>query len=568
MEFDTLPLEVRLEIFSYLLVGEVMKIRLVCKQWNDLINCEFKFKKLRCHNINCNLGFIGEPADDFYFESTRCFLDYVSNDAKFSRVRNLDANLLPNYADVKDAFDFLNLFRFVEKLKCKLIVWERSSHRPTPEVEIKQFTVSLNCLKDAVFGFLFPIGASEVSVVLDLLSLHYLCLDTVAGVPNEHRLSHVIIRHPRKLRTLVTDGLFRNRLDYSQFTSLTTIYTGVADVRSITAEFLEKLSSLRELHLCTRDFIHIATEKRYSMNRSFSIKEKLKIFLCGFEISRQQINSPDQQWPESFHLFNSSQNFSQFFVQNRHKSLDNNPQVDWIHYNLMANELSEAEMLGMIFQKFPNICAIYLEGTVADKSRLLKFIDKFRIEKLFLRETALSQSFLENLTQKCSSIRRLHVLHEPTMDILSGDFDFVFKFENLSTLRFSNSLLSLNFVARALKELKKLNELNFCNPSYQFTLSAYHPSIGISLDVFGINDGRSYVQHEVCRTVAANFVRALSRQLNADGFVLNIKELLALLHHIELERKNGLFMMRQYIYDQQHSIWLSEEQMLDFVNNS
>ena len=57
----------------------------------------------------------------------------------------------------------------------------------------------------------------KANVLLDLPGLLCLKLESLEGIT---------IDHPQKLRILSTIGLFRERLDYSQFTSLTKIYTG------------------------------------------------------------------------------------------------------------------------------------------------------------------------------------------------------------------------------------------------------------------------------------------------------------------------------------------------------
>ena len=58
----------------------------------------------------------------------------------------------------------------------------------------------------------------------------------------------------------------------------------------------------------------------------------------------------------------------------------------------------------------------------------------------------------------------------------------------------------------------------------------------------------------------AVFISELITELQADGFVCP-KKLQVLLRHIDIELRNTVFMMRKYVYEQRHSIWLSKEQL-------
>ena len=112
MQFNWLPPEVHLKIFFYLSVRDVMRIRQVCKLWNGLINCKFKLKQLRCYQIVSPER--GNDDYDFNFESMKSFLNYTSNDLKLSKVNYLNADLIPKYTELEDAFEFLNSLKSVE----------------------------------------------------------------------------------------------------------------------------------------------------------------------------------------------------------------------------------------------------------------------------------------------------------------------------------------------------------------------------------------------------------------------------------------------------------------------
>lgn len=160
MELNSLPVIVQLNIFSYLTVLDVMRIRLVCRQWNTLVNSEFKFKHLRCYHFTQ----VWKSEYDFNFKSTKLLLDYVSKDPKFSRIKYFEILLWPKYAELDDTFDLLNSFKFLEEtrftLEIKNVYLVRNGRvhrnprfRNLSEVQSKKFVVSLDRPKKANLYF-------------------------------------------------------------------------------------------------------------------------------------------------------------------------------------------------------------------------------------------------------------------------------------------------------------------------------------------------------------------------------------------------------------------------------
>ena len=543
MEFNSLPLEIHLEIFSYLPVRDVLSIRRVCKLWNGLINGELKFKRLRCiqfyipnQRINCH-------AYDFVFASIRSFLDYTSTDTKFSRVNHLSASLAPKAPKLQDAFDFLNSFQSLKQVSFSCFLYDRLI---AAEGAQKQFVVSLPRLEKATFYFNHPTRGSNVSLLLDLPSLRCLSIDSSAPI---------IIGHPEKLRTLATRSLFGAERDYSLFTNLTNIYTRAADVRSISAGFLEKLPSLSELHCA---FGHLPAD--YRPPEPSLRKARPKIFYFGFEISSREIESEGAQWPSSFPTHDPTGHSTRFIARNLYRSIDSNSRVSSIDYNLIAGELNDTELFDVMFQKFPGIRHLRISGTVADQNRLLKLIDKFKVSSVAFESTSLPQRFFEQLAENRPFISSLS-LNEPTMSMLSGDLDFVFNFETLRSLQFTNYPLSLNFVVRALKELKSISSLIVGQPeTYYFSWLA--PSsfsqnfVTVYCDVYVPRF--SYSGCRIPVDEASDWMNALQSQLND---AVSPKELQILLSQLKYEKENALFWMRKYVYDQRHSICLSKEQI-------
>ena len=544
MEFNSLPPEVHLEVFSYLPVRHVMSIRRVCKLWNGLINAEVKFKRLRYYQ-----GFLEEQIFnpyDFYFTSVRSFLDHVSADPKF-RVRCLEAHLISKASELQDAFDFLNSFKSLKKASFECIIRDRLN-----VVVRTQFVVSLQHLEEVNFRFIYSLERPKV--LLDLPSL--LCLSTDS-------LTEITLSHPEKLRTLATNSLFRAGQDYSLFTSLTDIFTAT-DVASISASFLKELPSLKELHFAygySHSFSPACSylPANYRLPQPSLDKAEPKIFIFGFQVSVREIESEGRKWQHAFGY--NSKVPAPFIARYLHRSVQNNSYILSIDYNPISRQLNDAELFGVIPQKFSSINHLLISGTVADQNRLLKFIDKLKVRSVAFESASLPAPFFAKFVKNCPLISSLEI-SDRTMSILSGDLDFIFNLKKLVSLRFEDCQLSLNFMARTLRELKWISEVTVDRPvNYDFSLRIVRsPQKIVSLKVKLHVPRTACFEYQVPIEEAPNFLNALHNHLNVDGAVC-VKELQILLRHLKFENENALFWIRKYLYDQRHSICVSEELM-------
>ena len=564
VEFHSIPLEVQLKIFSYLPFDQAMEIRSVCKQWNRLIKAEIKLKRLFCFQIASRKQPGGGSGENYSFMCFRSFLDYTRSNPMFSRVKYLEAYLYPNYAQLHDAFDLLNSFRSLREITFEFHFPHLDSDPIDLEaIEEKQLVVSLDRLEKAKFIFNLRFFPPNISIVLDVSDLHYLIVDSLRGL---------IIKHPEKLRTLETQELFEESLDYSKFIGLCEIYSDTSNVQSITARFIESLPSLRGLYLDRHEGFSILDEYEYCPKHdryptSQPGKGKAKIFYFGFQITLNQINQLNerQEWPE---YINYSDRASTFIARNLHQSVDRNLRVYMIDYNAIAGQLNDTEMFEVMPQKFHSIVMLDINGAVADPNRLLKFIDRFKIKQLDLRRTSLPRWFFEKLPESGSSIYHLSMSIEPTMRIMPSDLEFIFdfKFRDLDSFGLSNCPLSLDIVVRLLREPKRIGHF-FQFGNYSFSLRRLNGGWAIDLEVEEVGRGlgggeerfENKIHFEIPSEEAGEFANILSSRLKADGFV-NPKELLVLLRQLELEKETHLFMMRKFVYEQRHSIGISMEQ--------
>ena len=549
MEFNLLPLEVCLQIFSYLPNRQVMRIRLVCKQWNDLINSEFKFKQLQCHRFGAGLYYDRAREYDFCFASAIPFLQYVCNDRKFRRIEYLIADLEPSVVEMKDAFEFLNSLTFLQKARFNC------SYYGSDEVQMNRVVVNLDRLEKFDFYFYtYP----QVSVLLNLPSLHYLALSSFKGLT---------IGHPEKLRTLVMGCFTWEGVDYySKFTGLTKIYGDRGEVTRISTSFIKRLPSLREIHLKHYErfdeFRPVCLDVEEPCLPAPSGQKKVRIFYCGIEVSLEQIRSEGDQWDSFFWEYDEGN--AQFITRNLQSSVDNNPEIIGIHYNTIADELNDIEMFGVIPQKFPKIRDLAIYGNVADQNRLLKFVDQFKAKRLFFEGgTGLPRSFFfDKFAKNRPFIRELSIFKESSMDILSGDLDFVFKFENLETICLYYFQLPLNFVGRLLKELKSISYIRFC--VFQRHLEPHERIEPYEFQVWQaegleLTAGYSYFKASGnWKTNSLEHVNELNRRLKVDGYVC-LQKLLAMLRDLEWEEQESLLMMRNYVYEQRYWIDLPKE---------
>lgn len=544
---NSLPLNVHLKIFSYLNVGAVMRIREVCKLWRDLINNESKFKRLRCYQIIESDH--RSSYDDFNFLSIRSLLELV-NDSKFSGLKYLEASFRAKREELKDAFDFLNSFKSLEETWFHWHTENMPGLDVPEEIERKKFVVNLNRLEKARF-YIFPNrDAANVSIVLNLPSLLHLKVNS---------LESFTIGHPEKLQTLSTSSLFRGGPDYSLFTSLTHIYSDGREVRSISANFIEMLPSLKELHLGT-----IYYDQIKHLSDSFSIgKTKPKIFYFGFEVSINQINLEGEQFPDfsdNWGFDAPAEDWEQFIIRNRHRSVDGNKLFYYgnrsIPYNVLASELDESEMFGVMLKKFPKIRNLQVSGAVADANRLFKFLDKFQVQLLTLERTALPVWFFEKLPEFQPNIQHLEIRTEPTMNVLAGNFDFLLRMKKLTNLKISECPLPFGLVVRLLNELNSIEYVTFAQQgSYEFYVYCWSNQLNIRIDntdaLFNIYS---------CKDVR-EFMNYLNWGLRDKARSITPWELLVLVRHLSIELDNRQFWMRKYVYEQRHSIGLSKEQM-------
>ena len=242
--------------------------------------------------------------------------------------------------------------------------------------------------------------------------------------------------------------------------------------------------------------------------------------------------------------FSSAFDPTPFAIKNCHRSVDNNPFITGIHYN-RASQLNDGELFGLMFQKFPEIRQLDLTRNVVDTKRLLKFIDQFQVDSFTFKK----RTFLPALAENRSFIRDfsfdLDDCDSMSTKIVTGGFDFIFKFKSLTNLYFSSCPLSLHFVARLLEELPLLEFLKFgsnSDLSYDFTIRL--PSS------FSINDmHKPYVVNKriAGKEEARELVNYWKRLLRNDGIVCP-EQLKRLILHIQAEDLISRIMMRRCIY--------------------
>ena len=276
-------------------------------------------------------------------------------------------------------------------------------------------------------------------------------------------------------------------------------------------------------------------------------KTKPKIFYFGFEVSTREIESDGERWPDCFD-YDRTEATGQFIARYLHRSVDNNPHIISIDYNTIAGQLDDTAMFDVIPRKFPKIDQLRISGTVADENRLLKFIDKLKVPGFDFVRTSLPQRFFEQLAENRPFISML-IMNEPTMSILSGDFDFALQFKNLYWLRLSDCPLALNFVVRALKELKSLvffaidksGQDILSQNFFSLITSASNPdSVEITIEPPRLNP--LHPRKLIPKEEILDLMTALARQVEDP---VSAEELHVLLGRLEFEKENALGCMRK-----------------------
>ena len=483
IHLNELPACLLVEIFSYLHPSEVIRLKLVCKAWQE-ISCYVRLKSLSVFHWDPKVD-----QDKYYLrflKQYKSFDLYVSDFEKF--IKSTQSLLQPLkrlvcfFAEPVDhgsgrIQDFLNRFRRLEELQINVFPHGESKHPIQFILEFERLRkLFIHCER----GETFELNCPELSY----LDVKY--------------LSDCRISCPEKLRTLVLqtpfeDGQIKKSVNdlIEKCVNLKNLIVTlwVNDPNKIPRTFFKRLpKSLQKLIFFEYIMFYYRFSSEYDLEDCFraqySIDEEdssgLRVFYLGVEVGLSRFISPeDEPLPKRI----QDKNFPNFLVPNLANSVDSNVFLDYIDYNAFDRLLPDFNPLyEKIYSVHPN-CRISLTKMVTDQARLLEFIQKARPRELSLcYGTSFSWPFFDSLTEICSSYIKEIYFYATGLGSEPGALDFLFKMTELEEITIKDSQLdiipSLELVIAAYEKIKSLECFEFDEwfsiwPTINLTLTYY-----------------------------------------------------------------------------------------------
>ena len=483
-QLNELPPCLLLEIFSYLSIGEVIRLKLVCKAWQE-ISCYVRLKSLSIFYLDSKIN-----QDEYYLRYYKRYNNfdlYVNDFEKFiksthsllSDLRRLVCWFAHSANNGGRIQDFLNRFRRLEELEIKVRYydWEHPSHFTLEFERLRKLFI--HCER----GETFELNCPELSY-LDVMSLSDCCISC-----------------PEKLRTLVLQNPFEENSQIKKSVNdliekcvnlkNLIVFLCNRDPNEIPHTFFERLSkSLQKLIFFESNFFKKRFSNEYNLENCFRSQYRidqedssgLRVFYLGVEVALSRFTShkkepvPKGGWDEKF---------PNFLVTNLTNSVDANVCLDYISYDAFERLLPTFDPLyEKIYSTHPN-CHISLLKMVIDQERLLEFIQKARPRELSLcNEASFSRPFFDRLAEICSSYIKEIFFDATNLGSELGALDFLLEMTELERITIIDSQLDviprLDFIIAIFEKIENLDSFEFygwflISPSVNLTLFHYVP---------------------------------------------------------------------------------------------
>ena len=453
---NELPPCLLVSIFSYLSIGEVIRLKLVCKAWRET-SAFVRFKSLSFYRYDFEdmdrYSYLKKPfpenfdlyVNDFekFFRSTGPMVSGVKRlvFALFAHPVNCGNNRLEN---------FLNRFRMLEELELNVLGFDHF-----PVGAYPTFSLELKRLRK------LEIHYEDRIIELNCPELSYLDIDRLW-------LENCRIRYPEKLRTLVLKDPSREN-DYRKFVNLKNLVLDLGyrndHVNEFTRALLARIpESLRRLILFGPVYFNGFYSKRLNLEdhlrRSYAIDQEissLKIFLNGIDRSNQLQNNEGA--PLWFHL-----EISEFISANLSNSVDENICLNFnlIDYNMLERQLSTFDPFYKKLYPDYGFSSITIYESVADEDRLLKFLKRMEPCYLELENNIFPLPFFDRLAKI-----KLEGLHFNASHLGSdpGALDFLLRMSGLESVNVQYCSLALveclDLLITAFERIESLDYFNF-----------------------------------------------------------------------------------------------------------
>ena len=464
-----------MKAFSYLPIGEVIRLKLVCKAWQE-ISAFVRFKSLSFYRY-----YDYEDVEDLFTKSKRFPKNYdlyVNDFEKFFRstrpmvsgVQRLVVCLYDHPVNFENnrLEKFLHRFQLLEELKVNVIpVFSAISLdlRRLPIPTHRTLALELNRLRKLHLDCRW---ITELTIELNCPQLSYLDTETVENCR---------ISYPEKLRTLALKQA-SNRTDFRKFVNLKNlIINHGCDIRWLTQAFVARLpESLRRLIFFTwvyfQDCYSNSQDFEEHLRKSYAIDQEhpnLRIFFQGIEVSSNQFPINEGEFLR-FHFG--------FMVANLADSVDANP---CLNYNMDYDTIAKLPTFDLFYKKmhpdYPS-SSITIYDNVADEDRLFKFLKRMEPCYLEINYIVFPRPFFDrlakiNLNGLDFSASKLG--NEP--DAL----DFLLRMNGLRSVTVRNCSLALteclDFMVTAFERIESLDYFDFdWRPSFSFSFSLTNSS--------------------------------------------------------------------------------------------
>ena len=466
LNLNELPLHVLVKIFSYLPIREMVRIKLVCKLWQELAGC-VRYKSLSL----CQPNSESKKLDKYFLRRRlryeKDFDLYLNDLEKFSKstgrivssVQRLMA-CLPgsslDYVSIRFVESYLNGFKSLEELELTVL--------------------------GPLFGF---VHFFKLVLNLERLRKLFVRFYQIAFELNCPELCHLDvwdlknyqICHPEKLRTLMAMARLDEEEDIGKFVNLKNliIRSNYEFTNPIRRRFVERLPKNLKLLV----FFPFELERapfwddrnledyfcdHYPIDSVDQEGSSLRVFCFGIEIDLAQLTGPERErFPKNY--FNAK-SLTEFLLTSLVKSVDANACFHCIQYEMIESRLPTFEQLyRKIYSDHP-YCTVNLEDYVADQARLFAFIDRVKPAKLcFMDKAIFPRSFYDSLVGICSSSLKYISFDASDLGSEPDQFDFLFKMTQLECIMIENCNLAisqcLDFVIAAFENLENLETFRF-----------------------------------------------------------------------------------------------------------
>ena len=420
---NKLPPELQLTIFRYLPVKDTIRLQIVCKRWRELFNC-LRHESLNLFDKNNYEGGLYHlkpfESNDLIELNEELLLRSPKLRPMLSNIKKLTAYF---YSDsIVDLSQFYNQFTKLEELECY--------HHTNL---IKKIILNLPNLTKLIISNYLDCANYE----LDLPSLTFIKVS---------KLSSCELHYPERLKRIDSNLFDYDRIDFTKFTNLEFLNITGEEWQLITNSLLETLAKLKCVHFLADTFL-----SRETLNSNFNYRRNdLNFYLFGFDIDKDvQINEEDEDFTRS------ETNTSKFIIRNYEKTAD----TVYYEFKIDYNELIKTNGLPKGFlKKFPKLSLVKTIDRLENEDALLDFLKSTQPDAFFIENQLLSQSFLNQLAFQCTFIKKLHLKNLNSTNILSKDFDFIFKMTNLNEINIWQEI-AIGFLIKAFENLVNLCEV-------------------------------------------------------------------------------------------------------------